>query len=120
MSVHYGDDQTEARTGAPRVASLTQSAIGFAVIVLYALAGWDPMVRLFFGLGTTGTFGVLCLLTVTSIAVIRFFARDPRGEGAWRRLVAPALAAIAYGLWLRSARPAVYQGIGQGAQTSPP
>ena len=87
--------RTEPRTGAPRVASLSQSAFGLAVIVLYALAGWDPMVRLFFWLGTTGAFGVLCLLAVTSIAVIRFFARDPRGEPAWRRLVAPALATLA-------------------------
>ena len=147
--------RTEPRTGAPRVASLSQSAIGLAVIVLYAVAGWDPMVRLFFWLGTTGAFGVLCLLAVTSIAVIRFFARDPRGEPAWRRLVAPALATLAllamvwsglanyatllgvppgsteawvlpalfavagvagilYGLWLRSSRPDVYQGIGLG------
>ena len=147
--------RTEPRTGAPRVASLSQSAFGLAVIVLYALAGWDPMVRLFFWLGTTGAFGVLCLLAVTSIAVIRFFARDPRGEPAWRRLVAPALATLAllamvwsglanyatllgvppgsteawvlpvlfavagvagilYGLWLRSSRPDVYQGIGHG------
>jgi amino acid transporter len=148
--------RTEARTGAPRIASLTQSAFGLAVIVLYALAGWDPMVRLFFWLGTTGAFGVLCLLAATSIAVIRFFARDPRGENAWHRLVAPALAAlallamvwsglanyatllgvppgsteawalpaafavaavigIAYGVWLRSSRPSVYQAIGVGA-----
>ena len=147
--------RTEPRTGAPRVASLSQSAIGLAVILLYAVAGWDPMVRLFFWLGTTGAFGVLCLLAVTSIAVIRFFARDPRGEPAWRRLVAPALATlallamvwsglanyatllgvppgsteawvlpalfavagiagVAYGLWLRSSRPDVYQGIGLG------
>jgi amino acid transporter len=145
-----------ARTGAPRVASVTQSAVGLAVIVVYALAGWDPMVRLFFWLGTTGAFGVLCLLAASSIAVIRFFARDPRGESAWRRLLAPALAAlallamvwagvanystllgvdpgsteawalpgvfavaavigIAYGIWLRAARPDVYQGIGLGA-----
>jgi len=147
--------RTEPRTGAPRVASLSQSAFGLAVIVLYAVAGWDPMVRLFFWLGTTGAFGVLCLLAVTSIAVIRFFARDPRDEPAWRRLVAPALATLAllamvwsglanyatllgvppgsteawvlpalfavagvagilYGLWLRSSRPDVYQGIGLG------
>jgi amino acid transporter len=147
--------RTEPRTGAPRVASLSQSVFGLAVIVLYALAGWDPMVRLFFWLGTTGAFGVLCLLAVTSIAVIRFFARDPRGEPAWRRLAAPALATLAllamvwsglanyatllgvppgsteawalpalfavaavagilYGLWLRSTRPDVYQGIGLG------
>ena len=148
--------RTEPRTGAPRVASLTQSGIGLAVIVLYALVGWDPTVRLFFWLGTTGAFGVLCLLAVTSIAVIRFFAREPQGESAWRRMVAPTLAALAllamvwagvanyatllgvapgsteawalpsafavaaviglvYGLWLRSARPDVYQAIGLGA-----
>lgn len=152
--------RTDARTGAPRVASVTQSAIGLAVIVVYALAHWDPMVRLFFWLGTTGAFGVLCLLAASSIAVIRFFARNPQGESVWRRLVAPALAALAllvmvwagvanyptllgvapgsteawalpgvfavlavisvmYGVWLRSARPEVYQGIGLGAVVRP-
>lgn len=151
--------RTKSRTGAPRTASRTQSAVGLAVIVVYALAGWDPMVQLFFWLGTTGAFGVLCLLAATSIAVISFFARDPRGENAWRRLVAPALATlallamvwaglanyatllgvppgsteawalpaafavaavvgVAYGVWLRSARPDVYPGIGLGAERS--
>jgi hypothetical protein len=86
--------------------------------VLYALAGWDPMVRLFFWLGTTGAFGVLCLLAATSISVIRFFARDPRGESVWHRPAAPAVAAVVgfgYGAWLRSSRPDVYQAIGLGA-----
>jgi amino acid transporter len=87
--------RTEPRTGAPRAASLAQSAIGLAVIVVYAVAGWDPMVRLFFWLGTSGAFGVLCLLATTSIAVISFFARDPRGETAWARIVAPGLATLA-------------------------
>ncbi len=31
---------------------------------------------------------------MTSVAVIAFFARDPRGEGAWVRLIAPAVAAV--------------------------
>jgi amino acid transporter len=31
--------RTEPRTGAPRIASLTQSAVGLAVIVVYAVAG---------------------------------------------------------------------------------
>jgi amino acid transporter len=85
------------RTGGnniPKAASLVQSATGLAVIVVYALVGWDPMTRLFFWLGTTGGFGVLILLALTAIAVIAFFARDPHGENAWRRLIAPALAAV--------------------------
>jgi amino acid transporter len=85
------------RTGAsniPRAASLTQSVTGLAVITAYAIGGWDPMTHLFFWLGTTGGFGIILLLALTSVAVIAFFARDPRGENAWRRLIAPALAAV--------------------------
>ena len=85
------------RTGGnniPKAASLAQSATGLAVIVAYALAGQDPMTQLFFWLGTTGGFGILILLALTAVAVIAFFARDPRGETAWPRLIAPALAAV--------------------------
>ena len=85
------------RTGGnniPKAASLAQSATGLAVIVAYALAGWQPMTQLFFWLGTTGGFGILILLALTAVAVIAFFARDPRGETAWPRLIAPALAAV--------------------------
>jgi len=88
------------RTGGnniPKAASLAQSATGLAVIAVYALAGQDPMTRLFFWLGTTGGFGILILLALTAIAVIAFFARDPRGETAWARLIAPALAAVLLG-----------------------
>jgi amino acid transporter len=84
------------RTGAgsiPRAASLTQSASGLAVIVFCAATGQNPMARLFFGLGTLGGFGIIVLLALTSVAVIVFFARDGRGENAWQRLIAPALAA---------------------------
>ncbi len=84
------------RTGGnniPKAASLTQSVMGLAVIVAFALGGWPPMADLFFWLGTTGGFGIIVLLALTSIAVIAFFGRDPRGEHPWRRLVAPALSA---------------------------
>jgi amino acid transporter len=85
------------RTGGnniPKAASLAQSATGLAVIVVYAIGGWDPLTHLFFWLGTTGGFGILILLALTAVAVIAFFARDPRGETAWRRLIAPALATV--------------------------
>ena len=78
----------------PQAASLTQSATGLATIAIFALGGWPPMTDLFFWGGTTGGFGILLLLTATSAAVIAFFAPGPHGENTWRRLVAPALAAI--------------------------
>jgi hypothetical protein len=55
------------------------------------------MVRLFFWLGTSGGYGVLLLLTLTAVAIVAFFARDRRGENAWRRLIAPAIAAVLLG-----------------------
>jgi amino acid transporter len=82
------------RNSIPRAASLTQSLTGLAVIVAYAAGGWAPMTDLFFWLGTTGGFGIVILLALTSVAVIVFFGRDPRGETAWRRMIAPALAVI--------------------------
>jgi amino acid transporter len=86
------------RTGAnsiPKAASLAQSVTGLVVIVVFAVAGWPPVTGLFFGGGTTGGFGILILLALTSAAVIAYFRRDTRGESAWSRLIAPALAATA-------------------------
>lgn len=86
---------TSARTGAPIVGSVTQSVFGLVVIVLYAIAGWDPVVQLFYWAGTSGGLGVLLLVAVTSIAVVVFFARQPSQETAWRRVVAPVAATAA-------------------------
>jgi amino acid transporter len=83
------------RNSVPRAASAAQSVTGLIAIAVTALAGFSPMNGLFFGLGTTGGFGILVLLAATAVAVIAFFARDGRGENAWRRLAAPGLAAVA-------------------------
>ena len=80
------------RTGAPRNASLAQSCLAFGVLTLYAIAGWDPLVQLFYWGSTSGGLGVLLLITLTSIAVICFFIRDNRGETRWHRLFAPLIA----------------------------
>lgn len=88
-----------SRTGAnsvPKAASLAQSLTGLAVIIAYAAGGWQPMTDLFFWLGTTGGFGILILLALTSAAVIRFFRTGTgtgTGETRWARVTAPALAA---------------------------
>ncbi|MER7004495.1 APC family permease [Dactylosporangium sp. NPDC000555] len=89
--------RTRARSGAPASGSLFQTVIALVVIVVFAIQGWDPLVNLFFWLGTSGGIGVLLLVTATSLSVIFYFARDNRGEGAWARLIAPILSTIALG-----------------------
>lgn len=90
-----GLGHTVRRSGAPKNASLTQSLAGLAVIALFAVTGWDPLVQLFFWGGMTGGFGTLLLITATSVAVIAYFARTGHRENAWRRVLAPGLATIA-------------------------
>ena len=89
-----GLGRTSARSGAPVAASIAQSIIGLAVIIIYAVAGWDPVLYLFFTIGVTGGFGVLVLITLTSVAVVAFFSQDDYGENVWRRSIAPILASI--------------------------
>jgi amino acid transporter len=86
--------RTVPGTGAPKNGSLVQSAFGLLVIVLYAVAGWDPLVQLFFWGGSGGGIGVLLLVTLTSVAVVGYFARNPEGEDAWHRVGAPVLGTI--------------------------
>lgn len=78
--------------GAPRNASVAQTVLALIVLIAYAVAGWDPLVQLFYWGSTTGGLGVLLLYTLTSVAVLSFFAKNTRGENLWQRLVAPLIA----------------------------
>ena len=69
---------TWRRTDAPIIGSITQSALGITVIVVYAAAGWDPLVTLFYWAGTAGGLGILILLTATSLAVLAHLLRQTR------------------------------------------
>lgn len=80
--------------GAPRNASFAQTTLALGVLVTYAVAGWDPLVKLFYYGSTTGGLGILLLVTGTTLAIIWFFARDARGENIWRRLIAPLVTAV--------------------------
>lgn len=84
-----------SRTGSPMIGSLIQTVIGFVVIVLYAVTGADPLIKLFFWCGTSGGLGVLFLIATTSVSVVVFFLRRPSEENLWRRMIAPALASVA-------------------------
>lgn len=85
---------TGRRMGAPWVASLAQSTLALATIFVFAWYGWDPVVQLFFNASVTGGFGVLCLLVITSVSIVVYFARDNRNEPLWHRAIAPGLAGL--------------------------
>lgn len=92
-----GFGHTSCRTGAPKLGSIVQSVLAALVLAVYAVAGWDPIVHLFFWIGVTGGLGVLILMLLTSAAVVGYFIRDQRGESIWRRLIAPATACLCLG-----------------------
>lgn len=87
------------RTGAPKGGSLFQTVVAFTVITGFAVAGYDPIVHLFFWLTTFGGLGVLVLMVLTSVAVLAFFTvtREGRdtGEGFWVSFAAPILSFFA-------------------------
>jgi len=97
--------------GAPRNASLVQSALGLATILVWLVMGWKPLEQLFFWGGTSGGLAVLLLFTVASLSVIGYFLRRRRAHAAakkndpstgpetdpehwWRAYLAPSIAAI--------------------------
>ncbi|GAA3766813.1 APC family permease [Plantactinospora mayteni] len=90
-----GFGRADRVSGAPRTASLWQSAVGLTVIVAYAVGDGDPLIHLFYWAGTSGGLGVLFLIAATSVAVVAFFGRYPHGESVWRRLIAPTVATLA-------------------------
>ena len=89
--------RTSRRTGAPKAGSLLQTTLAVVVLTGYVLADADPIVHLFFWLTSMGALGVLILMTVTSVAVVAFFARTVHSDGVWRTAVAPFLSALALG-----------------------
>lgn len=148
------------RTGAPFVASALQTTLALVVVGVFAIAGADPVLKLFTWLTNLGALGVLLLMATTSFAVVGYFRRQPDADvGPWSRMIAPALAGVALlvvlvlgvlnfnvlitgltdaptdtmtvvlpiilfgagavglllGAWLKSARPAKFARIGEGA-----
>jgi amino acid transporter len=88
--------RVQDRTGAPYVASLTQTVLALTVVVVFALADADPVLKLFTWLTNLGALGVLLLMAVTSFAVVAFFRKRPDADvGSWARATAPAIAGVA-------------------------
>jgi amino acid transporter len=83
------------RTGAPWIASLTQSALALTVVGIFALAGKDPVLELFTWLTNLGALGVLLLMAMTSFAVVAYFRGTPdSGVSPWASTIAPSIAGV--------------------------
>jgi amino acid transporter len=84
------------RTGAPVVASATQSAIALVVVGAFAVAGADPVLKLFTWLTNLGSLGVLLLMATVSFAVIAYFRAHPEYHvSVWQSVVAPLVSGVA-------------------------
>ena len=69
---------------------------GAGVVIVFALADADPVLKLFTWLTNLGALGVLLLMAVTSFAVVAYFRRNPEaGVSAWAGTIAPAIAGVA-------------------------
>jgi amino acid transporter len=81
------------KTRAPYVAGLAQTVLALVIVAGFALAGADPYLQLLIWVNTPGVFGVLILQVAAAISVVVYFRRNATGDGWWRTLVAPLLAA---------------------------
>ena len=83
------------RTGSPWIASLTQTVLALTVVLVFAIAGADPVLKLFTWLTNLGALGVLALMAATSFAVVGYFRQRPEaGLSAWSSKIAPTLAGV--------------------------
>lgn len=92
------------RSHAPVAGSLAQTVLALVLVAVFAIAGQGselgalfPVLTLFTWLTNAGAFGLIFLLTLTSVAVIGHFRRDTGRHSPWVRWVAPALSAASLG-----------------------
>ncbi len=78
----------------PHVASLTQTIVAAFFVVVFAIAGMDPVTQVFAWMAGTATLGVLALMALTCAAVLVFFRRNRVDDRAWNTLIAPALGLV--------------------------
>lgn len=92
--------------GAPSAGSIVVSAITAAVIALFAVAGLDPILNMFFWFSGLSVVAILLIEILVCLAVIAWFRRVPGDSNIFQSLVAPVLATIglSIGLYLLLAR----------------
>ncbi|RXZ49682.1 APC family permease [Agromyces binzhouensis] len=86
--------RTHATSRSPHVASTTIALIAVVAILVAAATNADPILQLGIWSYGAGVSGLVFAQAVAAVSVIGFFARDRRGYGRFRVVVAPVIGAL--------------------------
>lgn len=79
----------------PYVASTCQTLFSVVLLAVFGAFHVDPMTQVLPIGSAPATIGIVAVQLLTSLAVMRFFHREPHGTNLWQRLIAPLASAIA-------------------------
>jgi amino acid transporter len=88
--------------GSPHRAALAVGGTLLTVLIVLVLSGGDEN-ALYAGAAGVAFYGMLLLLSITTVAIIVYFVRKPSGLSRLRTVVAPALALVGIGFALLTA-----------------
>jgi amino acid transporter len=96
----------------PVTASIVTSVITGLVIVVFAVAGLDPVINLFYWTSGLAVIGVVVVEILVCVAVLVYFGRPGRDRHWWSTTVAPILAGLGLlvGLYLLISRFGLFAG----------
>lgn len=85
---------THPRFRSPSRASLVTTVVSLVLIAVTVVLHGDPYLQLLLWTNGVGIIGVVALQALCMVSVVRFFARDRRGHGVFRVIIAPLLGLI--------------------------
>ena len=82
------------KAGAPQAGVILTSVIAGLVIIIFAVAGLDPVVNMFFWFSAITVISIILVEILVSLAVIVYFSKN-EGANVWQGKIAPALSIVA-------------------------
>lgn len=84
--------------GAPSAASITTSIVALIIIVIFLIAGLDPVLNMFFWFSGMTVVATVWVEILVSISVIIYFRRTRQDTRVWNTIIAPLAAVVLLGL----------------------